>query len=58
MPKMTRTQARRKLNEASVKIMKVHMAMMEGKLGAVPPSMMKKLFPMAIELRKLSDNLK
>ena len=58
MAKMTRAQARRRLNEAAGKVMKVHMAAMEGKLGAVPLADIKKLFPVALDLRRISEKLK
>lgn len=58
MPKMTKAQARRRLNEATMKIIAVHSEAMMGNLGAVNMSDIKKLFPMIIELRKIADRLK
>ena len=58
MAKMTKAQARKRLNEASSKIAAVNMAALEGKLGAVNMTDMKKLFPMMIELRKIADRMR
>ena len=58
MPKMTKAQARKRLNEASSKIAAVNMAALEGKLGAVNMADIKKLFPMMIELRKIAEKMK
>ena len=58
MAKMTKAQARRRLNEASIKISKVQGAYFAGELGAANVADMKKLFPMMIELRKIADKLK
>ncbi len=58
MARMTKAQARRRLEEAAVKIMAVQGAYFEGKLGAGSVSDMKKLFPMMIELRKIADRMK
>lgn len=58
MAKMTKTQARRRLNEASIKIAKVQQAYFGGELGSANVADMKKLFPMMIELRKIADKLK
>ena len=58
MSKMTKAQARRRLNEASVKISKVQLAYFAGELGAANITDMKKLFPMVIELRRIADRLK
>ena len=55
---MTKAQARRRLNEASAKISAVQAAALEGKLGAVSMTDVKKLFPMMMELRKISDRMK
>jgi hypothetical protein len=58
MAKMTKAQARKRLQEASIKISNVHHAAMTGQLGAVDTRMLNKLFPMMIELRKFADKLK
>lgn len=58
MAKMTKAQARRRLNEASVKLAKVQDAYFSGQLGAANAADMKKLFPMMLELRKISEKLK
>lgn len=58
MPKMTKAQARKRLNEASMKLSAVQDAALTGKLGAVNMTDIKKLFPMMIELRKIADKLK
>ncbi len=58
MAKMTKAQARKRLNEASVKINAVQAAALEGKLGAVNMADVKKLFPMMLELRKIAERLK
>ena len=58
MAKMSKAQARKRLNEASVKISAVQGAALEGKLGAVNMTDVKKLFPMMIELRKIADRMK
>ncbi len=58
MPKMTKAQARRRLNEASMKISNVQAAYFSGCIGAANPADMKKLFPMMIELRKIAEKLK
>lgn len=47
-----------RLNEASVKMMRVYAAALEGKLGAVNTRQVMKLNSMAIELRKIVDTLK
>lgn len=58
MPKMTKAQARKRLSEATTKIMAVNAAYFEGKLQAAGKGAdMKKLFSMAIELRKIIDRL-
>tara|TARA_R100001163_G_scaffold59523_1_gene48344 strand:- start:2142 stop:2321 length:180 start_codon:yes stop_codon:yes gene_type:complete len=56
--KMTKTQAQKRLMEASAKIMNVQMAYFEGKLGAGNIADMKKLFPMMVELRKIANRIK
>jgi len=57
MPKMTKAQARKRLTEATSKMMAVNAAYFEGNLR--PPinarADMKKLFNMALELRKIID---
>lgn len=58
MSKMTKAQARRRLNEASMKIAKVQLAYFAGEFGAANITDMKKLFPMNLELRKIADRLK
>ena len=58
MAKMTKAQARKRLNEASMKLSAVQDAALTGKLGAVNMTDIKKLFPMMIELRKIADKLK
>lgn len=58
MAKMTKAQARKRLNEASMKISAVQASALEGKLGAVNMADIKKLFPMMLELRKISDRMK
>jgi hypothetical protein len=58
MPKMTKAQARRRLQEASQKLSAVQDAALTGKLGAVNMTDVKKLFPMMIELRKIADRMK
>jgi hypothetical protein len=55
---MTKAQARKRLNEASVKINAVQAAALEGKLGAVNMADIKKLFPMMLEIRKIAERLK
>ena len=55
---MTKAQARKRLNEASMKLSAVQDAALTGKLGAVNMTDIKKLFPMMIELRKIADRLK
>jgi len=56
--KMTKAQARKRLQEASIKISNVQGAYFAGELGAANLQDMKKLFPMMIELRKIADRLK
>ena len=58
MPKMSKAQARKRLNEASMKISAVQDAALTGKLGAVNMTDVKKLFPMMIELRRIADRMK
>ena len=58
MPRMTKAQARKRLNEASMKLDAVQGAALTGKLGAVNMTDIKKLFPMMIELRKISERMK
>lgn len=58
MPKMTKAQARKRLNEASAKLSAVQAAALEGKLGAVNMADIKKLFPMMLEIRKIANRLK
>jgi len=58
MPKMSKAQARRRLNEASKKISAVQEAALTGQLGAVNTADIKKLFPMMLELRRIADRLK
>ena len=58
LAKMTKAQARRRLQEASVKISNVQGAFFSGELGAGNIADMKKLFPMMIELRKIADRMK
>ena len=58
MPKMTKAAARRRLNEASVKMMNVYQASLEGKLGHVPIAQIKKLNSMALELRTIVDKIR
>lgn len=58
MAKMTKAQARKRLNEASAKLSAVQAAALEGKLGAVSMTDVKKLFPMMVELRKIADRMK
>jgi len=58
MAKMSKAQARNRLNEASVKLMGVYLSALEGKLGAVNTRQIMKLNGMAIELRKIVETLK
>ena len=58
MARMTKAQARKRLNEASMKLSAVQDAALTGKLGAVNMTDIKKLFPMMIELRKIADKMK
>jgi len=55
---MSKAQGRKRLNEASVKIMAVYLAALEGKKGAVNTRHILKLHSMAIELRKITVGLK
>jgi hypothetical protein len=55
---MSKAQGRKRLNEASVKIMAVYLAALEGKMGAVNTRQVTKLNSIAIELRKIADGLK
>ena len=54
----TKAQARKRLNEASVKLMDVYSAGLSGKLGAVPMARFRKLDQIAIELRRLVEAMK
>lgn len=55
---MTKAQARKRLSEATTKIMAVNAAYFEGKLQATGKGAdMKKLFAMAIDIRKIIDRL-
>ena len=58
MARMTKAQARKRLNEASMKLSAVQDAALTGKLGAVNMTDIKKLFPMMIELRKIADKMR
>jgi len=58
MAKMTKAAARKRLNEASVKISSVQGAALAGHLGAINTTDLKKLFPIMIELRKIADRMK
>lgn len=58
LAKMSKAQARKRLNEASVKMMAVYLAALEGKLGAVNTRQITKLNGMALELRKIVETLK
>ena len=55
---MTKAAARKRLNEASVKISSVQGAALAGHLGAINTTDLKKLFPIMIELRKIADRMK
>lgn len=58
MAKLTKSQAKKRLNEAASKINMVQAAALEGKLNGLPMVDVKKLFPMMIELRKISERIK
>ena len=58
MARMTKAQARKRLNEASVKIMNVYGAGLEGKLGPIPMADFKKLNALAIDLRRIAEKLR
>ena len=58
MAKMTKAQARKRLNEASVKMMNVYAAGLEGKLGAIPMADFKKLNVLALDLRKIVEKMR
>ena len=58
MAKLTKAQAKKRLNEAASKINMVQAAALEGKLNGLPMVDVKKLFPMMIELRKISERIK
>jgi len=57
LAKMSKAQARKRLNEASVKIMAVYLAAVEGKMGPVRVGQVTKLNSIALELRKIADGL-
>ena len=58
MAKLSKAQARKRLEEAASKINMVQSYALEGKLNGMSMADVKKLFPMMIELRKIADRMK
>jgi hypothetical protein len=58
MAKLTKAQARKRLEEAASKINMVQSYALEGKLNGLSMTDVKKLFPMMVELRKIADRIK
>lgn len=58
MAKLTKSQARKRLEEASSKINMVQSSALEGKLNGMSMADVKKLFPMMLELRKIAERIK